>query len=92
MGNFYGIPVRALNPHSASLISPSPTSGSSELLTGGDFGTRAALTMLVAAAVAFIAWRRSSQERVAARVSAGGECGRADAPGEPTPSGCMPRS
>lgn len=70
MGNFYGIPVSGLEPHSTSLIFMSPTNGSSDLLTGGDFGTEggvpATLTMLVAAAIAFIAWRRSGRERIAA--------------------------
>ncbi|MBS6031181.1 MAG: hypothetical protein KH989_10925 [Kocuria rhizophila] len=55
MGYFYGIPVSGLGSHAAPLISPSQRS--SELLARGVFGTSAALTMLVAAAVAFVARR-----------------------------------
>ncbi|UOR00682.1 CPBP family intramembrane metalloprotease [Leucobacter allii] len=63
MGNFYGIPVSGLEPHATSLIFLAPVDGSTDLLTGGDFGTEgglpAALTMLIAALIALLAWRRS---------------------------------
>lgn len=51
MGYFYSIPVSGLDSHDQR---------SSELLAGGNLGTGAALTMLVAAVVAFIARRRNS--------------------------------
>ena len=51
MGYFYSIPVSGLDSHDQR---------SSELLAGGDLGTGAALTVLVAAVVAFIARRRNS--------------------------------
>ncbi|MCT2224104.1 CPBP family intramembrane glutamic endopeptidase [Microbacterium paraoxydans] len=66
MGNVYGIPVSGLDPHSTSLLFLAPSDSSAPLLTGGDFGTEgglpAAFTMLAAAAVAFVCWRRSARE------------------------------
>lgn len=53
MGYFYSIPVSGLDSHDQRF---------SALLPGGDLGTSAALTMLVAAAVAFVARRRYSVE------------------------------
>lgn len=65
MGNVYGIPVSGLEPHSTSLLFLAPTDGSADVLTGGTFGTEggvpAAVTMLLAAVVAFVAWRRTAR-------------------------------
>ncbi|MCT1476779.1 CPBP family intramembrane glutamic endopeptidase [Microbacterium sp. p3-SID336] len=64
MGNVYGIPVSGLDPHSTSLLFLAPSDGSSDLLTGGDFGTEgglpAAIALLLATVVAFVGWRRSA--------------------------------
>lgn len=67
MGNLYGIPVSALPPHTTSAIFLAPSEGSPDWLTGGEFGTEASLpadlVLLLAAAAAFLVYRRWDRAR-----------------------------
>ncbi|MFD4959412.1 CPBP family intramembrane glutamic endopeptidase [Microbacterium sp. NPDC058389] len=62
MGNIYGVPVSGLPPLTTSAIFLEPAADAPDWLTGGDFGTEASLpaviVLLIAAAVAFIVYRR----------------------------------
>lgn len=61
-GNVYGVPVSG-NPEPTSLFTFGPTSGSRDLLSGGDFGIEASLVgtvlLVLAVAVAWVALRRT---------------------------------
>lgn len=65
MGNIFGIPVSGRAPHTNSFLFLSPAPGSADWLTAGKFGTEgglpAAITVLLAAIVAFALYRRSAQ-------------------------------
>ncbi|MFE6967506.1 type II CAAX prenyl endopeptidase Rce1 family protein [Agromyces sp. NPDC057679] len=69
MGNLYGIPVSGLPPLSTSAVYLQPVADAPDWLTGGDFGTEASvpavIVLLVAAAVAFVVFRRWDARREA---------------------------
>jgi hypothetical protein len=65
-GNIFGVPVSG-NPEANSLLSCGPADGSSEVLTGGDFGVEASLVgtvvLVIALAVAWANYRRCEAAR-----------------------------
>ncbi|MFF2387315.1 CPBP family intramembrane glutamic endopeptidase [Agromyces sp. NPDC058104] len=67
MGNLYGIPVSGLPPLSTSAVYLQPVADAPDWLTGGDFGTEASvpavIVLLIAAAVAFVVFRRWDARR-----------------------------
>lgn len=70
-GNIFGLPVSG-NPKANSLLAFGPAEGSSELLSGGEFGIEASLAgtvvLVIALVLAFAAYRRAE---VARQTSAG---------------------
>jgi uncharacterized protein len=69
-GNIYGLPVSG-NGEANSLLDFGPKAGSSDLITGGDFGVEASIVgtaiLLVATVIAFVYYRRKDAERAAAQ-------------------------
>ena len=63
-GNIFGVPVSG-NAEANSLLAFGPSEGSSDLLSGGDFGIEASLVgtviLVIAAVVAFVAYRKAEQ-------------------------------
>lgn len=68
-GNIFGVPVSG-NLDASSILGLTPTAGSSDMLTGGDFGIEASLTgtmvLVVVLVIAFVAYRRKEAERARA--------------------------
>lgn len=68
MGNIYGIAVSVLPAHTTSRVHLAPTDGAPDWLSGVEVGTEASLaadiTLLVAAAIAFVAYRTWSKRRL----------------------------
>lgn len=67
-GNIFGLPVSG-NPKANSLLAFGPAEGSSELLSGGEFGIEASLAgsvvLVIALVIAFAAYRRGEAARQA---------------------------
>ena len=67
-GNIFGVPVSG-NPEANSLLAFGPAEGSSDLLSGGDFGIEASLAgtvvLAIALVIAFAAYRRAEAARQA---------------------------
>ena len=67
-GNIFGVPVSG-NPEANSLFAFGPTPGSSDLMTGGDFGVEASIigtgVLAVALVISFVYYRRQEAARLA---------------------------
>ncbi|MEZ5115582.1 MAG: CPBP family intramembrane glutamic endopeptidase [Candidatus Nanopelagicales bacterium] len=65
-GNIYGLPVSG-NTEASSLFAIGPASGSSDLMTGGDFGVEASIVgtviLLIACAIGYTYLRRANRTR-----------------------------